>query len=242
MKLETAQKILEQTKADYNNIASDFDRTRGYLWPGLFDFKKYVKIGDKVLDLGCGNGKIRLLFKDVKIDYTGVDNSQELIKIAENKVDFKIENQKFIVADVLNLPLADNSFDVIFFIAVFHHLPSQALRLKVLAEIKRILKPGGILIMTNWNRYQKEFLGQLIYYTFLKIIGKSDLDFKDIWLPWMGGKVHRYYHLFTLGELKKLVAKSGLEIQENYLAYWGGEKASNFSYQKAANLVTIAKK
>jgi len=242
MKPETIQKILEQTKSDYNTIASDFDQTRSYLWPGLFDFKKYVKAGDKILDLGCGNGKLRLLFKDLAVDYTGLDNSAELLKIAESRNDFKLAKQNFIQADISSLPLADNSFDIIFFIAVFHHIPGNQLRLKVLTEVKRILKPGGVLIMTNWNRYQKEFLGQLIHYTFLKIIGKSDLDFKDIWLPWMQGKVHRYYHLFTLGELKKLVIESGLEIQGNYLAYWGGKKASNFSYQKAANLVTIAKK
>ncbi|MFA5022039.1 MAG: class I SAM-dependent methyltransferase [Patescibacteria group bacterium] len=242
MKPQTVEKILAQTKNNYNEIASDFNRTRNYLWPNLPDLKKYVKSGDKVLDLGCGNGKLRLLFKDVKIDYIGVDNSDDQINFAQNRNDFKIESQQFLKAEVFNLPFADNSFEVVFFIAVLHHLPSKQLRLQALQEIKRVLKPGGVLVMANWNRYQKKFLPLIFHYTFLKIIGKSELDFKDIYLPWMKGKVYRYYHAFTLGELKKLVKQSGLKLDSNYLAYWRGQKARRFRYLKAANLVTIAKK
>jgi len=244
MKPQTAQKILEEVEKSYNGIAADFDQTRNYLWPGLKDFKRYLKPGDKILDLGCGNGKLRLLLKDLDITYTGIDSAAELLKIAEERSDFKLPKQTFIKADVLHLPFPENSFDVIFFIAVFHHVPSSNFRLKVLQEIKRVLKPGGLLIMTNWNRYQKRGpqLKYIIKYTALKIIGKSKLDFKDIYLPWMGGQSYRYYHAFTLGELRKLVNESGLELKDNYLAAWEGNRAGNFNYLNAANLVTIAKK
>ena len=233
---------MHQTEADYNLIAQDFDQTRGYLWPGLKEFKTFVKDGDQVLDLGCGNGKLRLLFKDVKLNYTGVDQAQKLLDIAQNRQDFKLENQKFIQANVAKLPLPDNSFDVVFFIAVFHHLPGRDLREQTVQEIKRVLKPGGILIMTNWNRYQKEFLPHVINYTFLKLIGKSEMDFKDIYLPWQRGKTYRYYHAFTLGELRKIIKSSGLSLEKNYLAELSGRPVSKFDYLTAANLVTVAKK
>jgi len=244
MKSETVQKILDQTKNDYDAIAADFNKTRSYLWPGLKGFKKYVSHGDKVLDLGCGNGKLRLLFKDVKIDYIGVDNSQRQLDFVESRSDFKIASQKFVHSEIFRLPFSDNSFDVIFFLAVLHHIPSQNLRLKALEEIRRVLKPSGVLIIMNWNRYQSQWpqLKYIIKYTALKIIGRSDLDFKDIYLPWMGGKVYRYYHAFTLGELKNLIGNSGLILVDNYLAAWAGKKANRFSYLKSANLVTIAKK
>ena len=244
MRPEAARKILDEVRQSYNGIAADFNQTRNYLWPGLKDFKKFVKPRQKILDLGCGNGKLRLLLKDSDIDYTGLDNSSELLKIAENHPDFKLGRQKFVESNILTLPFTDNSFDVIFFIAVLHHIPSDDFRHKVLKEINRILKSGGILVMINWNRYQVKGpqLKYIIKYTLLKIIGKTDLDFKDIYLPWMGGKAYRYYHAFTLGELDKLIKKSGLKLLDNYLAYWDGKKALRFQYFKAANLVTIAKK
>ncbi|MFA6410591.1 MAG: class I SAM-dependent methyltransferase [Candidatus Buchananbacteria bacterium] len=244
MKPETIEKILKQTQDSYDNIADDFDQTRSYLWPGLLDFKKFVKPGDKILDLGCGNGKLRLLFKDVKIDYSGLDKAQKLLDIAQNKSEFALASQQFFKGDAYNLPFADNTFDTVFFIAVLHHLPSKELRLKSLQEINRVLKPGGTLIMTNWNRYQAKGLQlkYIIKYTWLKLIGQSELDFKDIYLPWMKGKDYRYYHAFTLGELKKLVNQSGLKLDQNYLAYWRGQKAGFLNYLKASNLVTIAKK
>lgn len=242
MKQETVDKLLVQTKATYNAIVADFNQTRSYLWPGLQDFARFVKNGDKVLDLGCGNGKLRLLFKDVKIDYTGVDNANELLKIGQERDEFSLVNQKFVQADVWQLPFADNTFDAVFFMAVLHHLPGKDLRLKALQEVKRVLKPNGILVMTNWNRYKKESLSSIIDYTFKKLIGKSELDFKDIMLPWQNGKAYRYYHAFTLGELKKLIKQSGLNLQDNYLAEWSGKRAKKYGYLQAANLVTLAKK
>ena len=74
------------------------------------------------------------------------------------------------------------------------------------------------------------------------MIGRSDLDFKDFFLPWMGGKAERYYHAFTLSEIKKLIKESGLELEQNYLAKFDGARVSRASYLTAANLVTIAKK
>ncbi|OGY43967.1 MAG: hypothetical protein A2731_02450 [Candidatus Buchananbacteria bacterium RIFCSPHIGHO2_01_FULL_39_8] len=242
MKSEVAQKILEQTKQTYDDIAADFDKTRQYLWPGMSSFKQYVKADDRVLDLGCGNGKLRLLFKDVNVDYLGVDNSSNQIEFAKSRSDFRVAHQKFVAAEVFQLPLADNSFNVVFCLAVLHHIPSTKLRLKTLTEIKRVLKPDGILIMSNWNRWQAQYLHYITKHTALKIIGQSELDFKDIFLPWMGGRAMRYYHAFTLGEIRGLIKKSGLKIDDNSLTYWGGKKASRFSYLKAANIVTIAKK
>lgn len=62
MKTETAQKILEKTKRDYEQLAEEFSNTRANLWFELQELAKYVKGGDKILDLGCGNGRLYELF------------------------------------------------------------------------------------------------------------------------------------------------------------------------------------
>ena len=81
MNQKTIQEILKQVKDNYEQTAEEFNQTRSYLWPGLQSLKKFVKNGDKVLDLGCGNGKLRLLFKDYQIDYFGVDNSKSSCRL-----------------------------------------------------------------------------------------------------------------------------------------------------------------
>lgn len=242
MKPEIVREILNQVKNDYNVISEEFNQSRRELWTEILMFKKYVKIGDKVLDLGCGNGRLRLMFKDVKIEYIGIDNNQKLLELAEGNNEFDLENQKFVIGEMYNLPFADNSFDIIYCIAAFHHLPGEKLRLQTLSEIKRVLKPGGQLVMTNWNRWNKQYIKYIIKYAWLKIIGKNKMDFKDILVPWKNKKVERYYHVFTLGELKKLVDKSGLNYVDGFLSFWHQDKRSRLNYLKASNIVTIAKK
>ena len=206
-----AQYLSNKTKEDYNLIAEEFSSTRQNIWPetqSLLD-KHYVS-GEKVLDLGCGNGRYFGYFKKKDVNYFGTDNSEKLIEIAKSRypgIDFQ-------VTDGLGLPFSDNFFDKIFSIAVLHHIPSKELRIQFLREAKRVLKPGGSLILIVWNfRKVKEFY--LIFKsTILKLLGLSKLDFGDFMEPW-GKKTKRYYHYFLKNELICLVKKAGFEIKES---------------------------
>ena len=226
MDKEYAKYLLDKTQADYNRIASHFSNTRKYIWQDLEYFKKFVDNGDKILDLGCGNGRLLKLLKDKDIDYIGIDSSKRLIEIARKSWTSHARSIKFIVADVLDLPFQNNSFDKIFSIAVFHHIPSKKFRLEFLKQAKSVLKPNGLLILTAWNLQQKRFLKYHLKYFLLKLIGKSKLDFKDIFYPWKSqqGKVlaQRYIHCFTKNELKNLAKKAGFKIQE--IGFLGKQK------------------
>jgi tRNA (uracil-5-)-methyltransferase TRM9 len=210
MDLEYAKFILEKTKENYNLIAKEFSATRREIWEELNFLFNDLKEGEKVLDLGCGNGRWYKVFKEKKVDYFGIDNSEKLIEIAKEN----FPEAKFFVGDAMNLPFPDNFFDKVYSIALLHHIPSEDFRIKVLKEAKRVLKPEGMLILTCWKIHRLREILTLLKHTFLKSIGKSKLDFKDIFLPW-GKKTLRYYHCFSKKELEKLVEKSGFEILES---------------------------
>jgi ubiquinone/menaquinone biosynthesis C-methylase UbiE len=210
MDLEFVKSILEQTKQNYNLIAKEFSASRREIWEELNFLFANLKEREKVLDLGCGNGRWYPVFKEKKVDYFGVDNSEKLIEIAKEN----FPDAKFFVGDALNLPFSDNFFDKVYSIALLHHIPSEDFRIKVLKEAKRVLKSGGILILTCWKICRLREILVLLKYTFLKIVGKSKLDFRDAFVPW-DKKMLRYYHFFTQKELENLVRKVGFEILES---------------------------
>ena len=222
MDLEYAKYLLEKTKEDYNLIAEDFSRTRSVVWEELKLLKEYILEKDRILDLGCGNGRLLQILEGKNIEYFGIDNSEELIKIARGKY----PDRNFQVADILILPFSDNFFDKVYSIAVLHHIPSEEFRLQVLNEIRRVLKPGGLLILTVWDFWRKEALALIFKYFFFKLIGKSKLDFRDIFLPW-GNKTERYYHYFTKKELLRLMERVGFIIKKIGVAKNETGKRSN---------------
>ncbi len=211
MDREYAKYLLKETCQNYNRIALHFTRSRGFVWD-IAGLDEYVVAGERVLDLGCGNGRLYKIFKDKKTDYVGVDNSSELIEIAKENY----PHLDFRVADALRLPFPDNYFDKVYSIRALHCFPSKEFRLQFLAEAKRVLKPGGALVLTVWNVWEcqdKQNLLRLARSTFLKIIGASKLDFGDTFVPWEG-EVQRYYHFFTKKELKDLTKKAGFEVDK----------------------------
>lgn len=204
-----AKYLLEKTYQDYNSISGQFSSTRQSIWPELDVFANYVKEADRVLDLGCGNGRLLQLFEGKDIDYVGTDNSEKLIEIAKKKY----PNRDFQVVDALDLPFCDNSFDIIYSIAVLHHIPSEELRLQFLKEAKRVLRPGGHLILTVWKFHKKRELFLIFKFNILKLIGLSKMDFYDFLEPW-GKKLKRYYHRFSEKELIELAKRTGIQVIE----------------------------
>jgi SAM-dependent methyltransferase len=210
MDKEYAKYLLNKTREDYNLIAEDFSRTRAMVWPeisALFD--NYIKFGEKILDLGCGNGRYLDYFGQKSIEYFGTDNSEKLIELAKKRY----PKANFQVADALSLPFPDNFFDKIFSVAVFHHIPSEELKLDFLKEAKRVLKSGGILILTVWHfKKSKEIILFLKSFIF-KIFRLTKLDAGDFMEPW-ADDTKRYYHYFTKKELLDLSKKANLKIKE----------------------------
>ncbi|MDP2708892.1 MAG: class I SAM-dependent methyltransferase [bacterium] len=234
----TQKNLLEIVRRNYEDIAEDFDTTRKKaLWPELLKLAGVVKDGDRVLDAGCGNGRLLQAFGKKKIEYVGIDNSKELIEAAIKNFQFsifnfqtnpnfqfsnKIQNAKFVVADVLELDkLPERDFDYVFSIAVLHHLPGEDLRVRALEQIKNKLAPEGRIVLTVWNLWtRKKFLKLILKFGLFKLMEKNKMDCGDILFDWKNSRgeslSQRYYHAFTKHELKKIISLAGLKIEKLY--------------------------
>lgn len=217
---------------EYNSFAGQFSQTREYLWDDINPLLKYIKENDKVLDIGCGNGRLYHVLKEKQIQYTGLDLSEELIKIAKTKypeADFK-------VGDMKKLPFGSAQdkagFDVVFCVAAFHHLATAEERLQTLREMKRVVKPGGKILLINWNLLGEWGIGK---------VEKGDYKRfgNDFSVPWKNsaGKVlgERFYHAFTLDEIELLCKEVRLRVEQNLYSKKGqvGDKESG------ENIVTV---
>ncbi|MFH1714217.1 MAG: methyltransferase domain-containing protein [Candidatus Nealsonbacteria bacterium] len=203
-----AKYLLRKTKENYNLISKDFSRSRARAWPETEFLKEYVSGKERVLDLGCGNGRFYDVLQEKKIDYFGLDFSEELIKMARDRH----PQLEFQVADALNLPFSDDFFDKVFSIAVLHHIPSNAFRLRFLKEVKRVLKKEGMVILTVWDLGNIARLGIFVSGVFLGLFKKSKFDLGDSFIPW-GKNIKRYIHAFSERELKILVKEAGFKIK-----------------------------
>ncbi|MGB0563260.1 MAG: methyltransferase domain-containing protein [Spirulinaceae cyanobacterium] len=105
--------------------------------------------GTTLLDVGCGiGGSSRILAKDYQFDVTGVTISPEQVKRAQELTSEGVTAQ-FKVDDALNLSFPDASFDVVWSVEAGPHMPDKA---QFARELLRVLKPGGILVVADWNQ------------------------------------------------------------------------------------------
>ena len=224
-----AGQLIEQNLKVYNTIAKHFSDTRQYVWQELKHFSTFVKENDVVLDLGCGNGRLYQIFADLPISYIGVDQSEELLVLARKQ----FHEGKFIQGSMLSIPLPDKSVDVIFCIAALQHIPGVDFQQKALEEMKRVLRPGGKVILSNWNLFGDWGLKQVQ-------VGKyHDMGNGDFLVPWRDaeGEIlgERYYHGFRVEEIESLFTGAGFVVDEQYYT----KKENRSDKANGENIITI---
>lgn len=114
-------------------------------WGGL----ETLPPGTTVLDVGCGiGGSSRILAKEYGFAVTGITISPQQVQRAQELTPPEV-NAQFQVDDALNLSFPDASFDVVWSIEAGPHMPDKA---RYAQEMLRVLKPGGILVVADWNQ------------------------------------------------------------------------------------------
>ncbi|KAM0927129.1 hypothetical protein ACQ4PT_003223 [Festuca glaucescens] len=132
----------------YDAIAPHFSSTRFAKWPKVAGFLNSLKPGSVVLDAGCGNGKY--LGFNPECFYIGCDISPPLIEICAGR------GHEVFVADAVNMPYRENVGDAAISIAVLHHLSTEDRRRKAIEELVRVVKRGGLVLITVWAVEQED--------------------------------------------------------------------------------------
>ena len=210
-------KILFDLESGYDQMADKFSETRKFFWCDLEFIADHIKNGDKILDYGCGNGRLLEILKDKNIDYTGADVSEKLINLAK----LRYPEGCFIkITSQYSLPFPDDSFNEVVSVAVFHHFPKEHAE-KIAREIFRITGTGGRVIATVWNLWQKKFQRYrwspaIIKSKILGVGRYGGLGFRDLYIPFKnntGEAFYRYHRAYTSRELTKIFSSAGFIVE-----------------------------
>src|SRR5260370_4142612 len=121
--------------------------------------------GDAVLDVGCGTGTLAMEVAHRvghAVRVAAVDPGTQQIARARLKAARRNAPIEFQIGVIEQLPFPDQTFDVVFSTLMMHHLPAS-LKRQGLAEIARVLKPGGRLVIADFKRKQ-ERTGQAAHF------------------------------------------------------------------------------
>ncbi|WP_420128845.1 class I SAM-dependent methyltransferase [Longimicrobium sp.] len=141
-------------RAEYDRAAADYDRRWArYNRASLELLRPWTEGRDlgRVVDVGCGTGNLLPLLTGSAGrtgGYVGVDLSPEMLRVARGKGS-GVGPIGFVAADAEGLPLRDGSFDTAVSASVLHYWDDAD---AALAEIRRVLRPGGRLLLLDWLR------------------------------------------------------------------------------------------
>lgn len=166
--------VISQSEVDMKNKTHDYKKYAGeYSQLGIDGtyylafrdipelLQKHAK-GRKALDYGCGPGRSTRFLKNQGFDVVGVDISQDMLE----KARLQDEAGEYHIVESGELPFEDSSFDVIFSSFVFIEVSTLDEISKILSEMKRVLKPDGVIIFVtgpaegfngNWISFSYDF-------------------------------------------------------------------------------------
>ena len=232
MDKEIIDRLLALNHEFYAAFAEPFAASRPVCDPALTSILPYIPERARILDVGCGNGRLALLLDRERpgAAYMGVDTVTELIRVARAQTaELDKVSARFHVVDIAQPGWSSftDSFviDTVVCLAVLHHIPSFDLRLQVVREIADLLEPGGSLIVSTWQFLDSDRMRRKLVDWAEAGVSEEALEPGDYLLDWKReGRGLRYCHLVDQAEVERLAAGSGLRVRETFRA--GGREGN----------------
>lgn len=212
----------------YSKHSQEFSNTRQAPWKGWYQAKQFFPNNPSILDIGCGNGRFLAFLQAEKIQfhsYLGIDNSEQLLKIARS-LQSKIKNPKqlidFLEKDVENsswISSIDMQFDVIVAFGLLHHIHTLEQRIQLFQSVESLLHHSGIFIVTLWQYDQSErFTSKII----------KDLGDNSYMLSFGNKGAQRFVHFTHEEELDSIMKQTNLKIVDSFEADGKEQKLNKY--------------
>lgn len=246
MNRATAQRLAQLNREFYDAHGEAFAESRPRLHPGIQRVLARIEGGARVLEIGCGDGKVGRRLAARGVHYLGLDASAAMLERAERLSEQGAVNSKrpppftargsltFIYADLLDPAwsnaLADRRFDWILAFAVFHHLPGAEARAEILKTLTAHLAEGGRLALSNWQFTRSARLKRRVAPWAVIGLSAGDVEPNDYLLTWERGGAHglRYVHVLDEAEARRMAADAGLTVREVFQADGEGGKLADY--------------
>ena len=223
MEAQTVNVLRELNRVFYDSFAQSFEASRARTEPGLMRILPQISAGSRVLDLGCGHGRLATLLPP-RCAYIGVDNSETMLDLAREQVHHRDPEPEvdFVALDLLTASWPAHipgRFDWIIMRAVLHHIPGYANRCRLLGKAIDLLKPSGSILVANWQFLEISRLQRRVLPWSEIGLKPTDIEPGDYLLDWQrDGYGRRYVHLVDALETHALARTGGFEILDRFRA------------------------
>lgn len=223
MRAEVIDILNDLNRTFYDNLAEAFAASRGATEPGLERIIAQMQPGARVLDLGCGQGRVAAMLLP-GCEYVGLDFSTEMLAIAQRATNagHLAHPPRCVIGNLLDPAwpaLVPGRFDWVILRAVLQHIPGAEHRQAIVQQAADCLAPQGRLLLANWQFLEIERLRRRLLPWDTVGLSPDDVEPGDYLLNWQReGYGIRYVHWIDENETAALAACADLSMETLFRA------------------------